>query len=118
LKLIQTYFGGVGRISKERNGCIDFTVSSINQIFTQVIPHFDKYPLITQKNADYLLFKEAVMIMKQGEHLTASGLQAIINIRATLNKGLTPVLMEAFPSTVAIPRPQVNNIDVQLIDPY
>lgn len=27
LKLIQTYFGGVGRISKERNGCIDFTVS-------------------------------------------------------------------------------------------
>lgn len=118
LKLIQTYFGGVGRISKERNGCIDFTVSSINQIFTQVIPHFDKYPLITQKNADYLLFKEAVMIMKQGEHLTASGLQAIINIRATLNKGLTPVLMEAFPSTVAIPRPQVNNIDVQSIDPY
>lgn len=118
LKLIQTYFGGVGRISKERNGCIDYTVSSINQILTQVIPHFDKYPLITQKNADYLLFKEVVMIMKQGEHLTVSGIQAIINIRATLNKGLTPLLMEAFPSTVAVPRPQVNNIDVQSIDPY
>ena len=28
LKHIQTYFGGVGRISKERNGCIDFTISS------------------------------------------------------------------------------------------
>jgi hypothetical protein len=28
LKYIQTYFGGVGRISKERNGCIDFTISS------------------------------------------------------------------------------------------
>ena len=28
LKLIQTYFGGVGRISKERGGCIDFTISS------------------------------------------------------------------------------------------
>jgi hypothetical protein len=87
-------------------------------LLTQVIPHFDKYPLITQKNADYLLFKEVVMIMKQGEHLTVSGIQAIINIRATLNKGLTPLLMEAFPSTVAVPRPQVNNIDVQSIDPY
>lgn len=118
MKLIQTYFGGVGRISKERNGCIDYTVSSIDQILTQVIPHFDKYPLITQKNADYLLFKEVVMIMKQGEHLTVSGVQAIINIRATLNKGLTPRLMEAFPSTVAVSRPQVNNIDVQSIDPY
>lgn len=118
LKLIQSYFGGVGRISKERNGCIDFTVSSINQILAQVIHHFDKYPLITQKNADYLLFKEAVMIMEQGQHLTASGIQAIINIRATLNKGLTPVLMEAFPSTVAVPRPRVNNIAVQSIDSY
>jgi hypothetical protein len=105
LKYIQTYFGGVGRISKERNGCIDFTISSPNQIITQVISHFDKYPLITQKRADYLLFKEAVMIMKRGEHLTVSGLQAIINLRATINKGLTPALIEAFPETVAVPRP-------------
>lgn len=107
MKLIQSYFGGVGRISKERNGCIDF-----NQILGQVIP--DKYPLITQKNADYLLFKEAVMIMKQGKHLTASGIQAIINIRATLNNDT----MEAFPSTVAVSRPQVNSIDVISIDSY
>jgi hypothetical protein len=117
LKLIQTYFGGLGRISKERDGCIDFTISSLNQILTQVIPHFDKYPLITQKRADYLLFKEAVMIIKRGEHLTAWGLKAIINLRATLNKGLTPSLIEAFPKAVAVPRPQVENINVQSIDP-
>ena len=117
LKLIQTYFGGVGRISKERGGCIDFTISSLSQILTQVIPHFDKYPLITQKRADYLLFKEAVMIINRGEHLTACGLKAIINLRATLNRGLTPSLIEAFPNTVAAPRPQVDNINVQSIDP-
>jgi len=84
---------------------------------TQVIPHFDKYPLITQKRADYLLFKQAVMIMQRGEHLTVSGLEAIINIRATLNKGLTSALIEAFPKTVAVARPQVDNTDVKLIDP-
>lgn len=117
LKDIQTFFGGVGIISKERNGCIDFTISSLNQIITQVIPHFDKYPLITQKRADYLLFKQAVMIMQRGEHLTVSGLEAIINIRATLNKGLTPLLIEAFPNTVAVVRPQVENLDVKSIDP-
>lgn len=117
LKDIQSFFGGVGRISKERNGCIDFTISSLNQIITQVIPHFDKYPLITQKRADYLLFKQAVIIMQRGEHLTVSGLEAIVNIRATLNKGLTSSLIEAFPKTVAVARPQVDIIDVKSIDP-
>lgn len=89
LKLIQTYFDGVGRIGKERNDCCDYVVGSLDQIVTKVIPHFDKYPLKTQKYSDFLLFKEAVMIMQSGEHLTKEGLQNIINIRASLNKGLT-----------------------------
>ena len=77
----------------------------------QVIPHFDKYPLITQKGADYLLFKQAVMIMQRREHLTVSGLETIINIRATINKGLTTALIEAegasLPEGLAtLPRPR------------
>ena len=110
LKLIQNYFGG--RIGKERNGCCDLTVSSLDLILTKVIPHFDKYPLKTQKHADYLLFKEVVMMMKRKEHLTAEGLQKIINIRATINKGLSPLLKEAFPNSVAVPRPQVTQSSI------
>lgn len=65
LKLIQIYFGGVGRIGKERNGCCcDFTVCSLGQILDKIIPHLSKYPLKTQKLADYLLFIEVVMMMK------------------------------------------------------
>jgi hypothetical protein len=105
LKLFQTYFKGIGRIGKERNGCCDFTISSLNQILIEVIPHFDKYPLITPKLADYIFFKKVVMMMKGGEHLTVEGVQAIVNIRATLNRGLTPVLIKAFPDSVAVPRP-------------
>ncbi len=105
LKLIQAYFGGVGRIGKERNNCRDFSISSLDQILTKVIPHFDKYPLKTQKYADYLLFKEVVMMMQRREHLTIEGLQKIINIRASINKGLSTLLKEAFPNTVAVPRP-------------
>ncbi len=104
LKLIQTYFGGAGRISKERNGCRDFTIGSLDQIITKVIPHFDKYPLKTNKYSDYLLFKEVVFIMQGGEHLTVEGLQKIINIRASVNKGLSPLLKQAFPNSIAIPR--------------
>lgn len=50
-----------------------------------IIPHFDNYPLITQKLADYLLFKQAIQVIKHKEHLTVSGLQTIVNIRASLN---------------------------------
>ena len=110
LKRIQSYFGGAGRIGKERNGCCDFTVSSLDQILAEIIPQFDKYPLKSQKFADYLLFREVAMMMKRREHLTASGLQKIINIRATINRGLTPVLKEAFPNSVAVPRPQLLNL--------
>ena len=107
LKLIHAYFGEVGRIGKERNNCRDFTIGSLDQILRKVIPHFDKYPLKTQKYADYLLFKEVVMMMQRGEHLTIEGLHKIINIRASINKGLSPLLKEAFPNTVAISRPSI-----------
>uniref|UniRef100_UPI0021158EFD hypothetical protein n=1 Tax=Aspergillus sclerotioniger TaxID=319627 RepID=UPI0021158EFD len=115
LKFIQAYLGGVGRIGKERNGCCDFTVGSLSQILAKIVPHFDNYPLKTHKRADYLLFREAVMRMKQGEHLTVEGLQKIINIRAAINKGLTPTLKEAFPNSVALPRPLINNLSIHSV---
>ena len=113
LNLIKAYFG-VGRIGKERNGCCDFTVGSLDQIITKVIPHFDKYPLKTNKYSDYLLFKKVAMIMQRKEHLTAEGLQKIVNIRASLNKRLTPLLLETFPNTVALARPLLPPLSVKL----
>lgn len=72
-----------------------------------IISHFDKYPLITKNYADYLLYRELVMMMSRKEHLTNIGVQTIINIRATMNRGLTPALIEAFPETVMVKRPLV-----------
>lgn len=56
LKLIQTFFGGAGRIGKEINNCSDFTIGSLDQIVTKVIPHFDNFTLKTKKCSDILLF--------------------------------------------------------------
>lgn len=56
--------------------------------------------------------------MNQGKHLTLEGLQKIINIRAVLNKGSTPLLKEAFPNAVPIDRPLCNenlNLEPQWI---
>lgn len=105
LKLIQSYFGGAGRIGKDRNGCSDFVISSLDDILSKIIPHFDNYPLNSKKLADYLLFKQIVMMMKRGEHLSPEGLEKIINIKASLNRGLSPVLKEFFPNFVPAARP-------------
>lgn len=35
------------------------------------------------------------MIMQRGEHLTIEGIQKIVNIRASLNKGRLPVPLPA-----------------------
>lgn len=113
LNLIKAYFGA-GRIGKERNGCCDFTIGSLDQIITKVIPHFDKYPLKTNKYSDYLLFKKVALMMQGKEHLTAVGLQKIVNIRACLNRGLTPLLLESFPNTVGLARPLLPPLTVKL----
>jgi hypothetical protein len=43
--------------------------------------------------------------MQLKEHLTLEGLQKIVNIRATLNYGLSKELQFMFPETIPVPRP-------------
>jgi len=109
LKLIQTYFGGIGLITIAKRGECQFTVNSLDQILKKIVPHFEKYPLKTQKLTNYLLFKQVVMMMERKEHVKNESLQAIVNIRATINSGLTPTLKAAFPNTIQITRPVVEN---------
>ena len=108
LKLIKAYFDNTGIITESELMCA-FRVSSPLQILGQVLSHFDKYPLITQKHAYYLLFKKIVEMVLNKKHLNEEGLQEIINIRACLNLGLSHVLKESFPNTTPVLRPLVNN---------
>lgn len=108
LEAIQAYFGGIGSIKKGEKNTFMYTVSSIKDIAV-IIAHFSDYPLITQKRADFELFKRAVTIIQRGDHLTLEGLQEIVNLRASLNKGLTDVLKTSFPETISVSRPLVEN---------
>jgi hypothetical protein len=110
LQLIKAYFGNVGVISESKSeDMCAFRVSSPKQILEHILPHFDKYSLITQKQADYLLFKKIVLMMLNKEHLTIEGLQEIVNIRASLNLGLSDVLKSAFPNYIPVKRSLITN---------
>lgn len=43
----------------------------------------------THKYADYLLFKKVILLMLNNEHKSIQGIQKIVNIKASLNRGLT-----------------------------
>ena len=54
IRKIQSFFG-VGTINQyESKNSVVYSVQSLRDIINVIIPHFDKYPLITQKKADYL----------------------------------------------------------------
>lgn len=92
-----------------------YVVTSVKDL--QVIrEHFEKYTLLTKKRLDFELWIKALDLYKNKEHLTEQGLQKIVAIRATLNRGLTDSLKAAFPAVLPVNKPSVDNITE--IDPY
>lgn len=117
LKEIQEVgFKGIGSITYNKDMAF-FKVQSLKDILTVVIPHFDKYPLMTQKRADYLLFREIAFKMSRREHLKIKGIQEILNLKASLNLGLAEADLEAFPETRPAPRPLVEPSSQIIPDP-
>jgi hypothetical protein len=109
-------FKGIGSITYNKDMAF-FKVQSLKDILTVVIPHFDKYPLMTQKRADYLLFREIAIKMSRREHLKIEGIQEILNLKASLNLGLSEADHEAFPETRPVPRPLVEPSSQIIPDP-
>ena len=96
LEQIQLFFG-LGTISKLGAETVQFRVFGFENLKV-IINHFDKYPLLTNKQSDYLLFKQVVNDMEKGRHLTIEGLNKILSIKAVMNnKGISDNLNLAFP---------------------
>ena len=110
LLLIQNYFQGIGYISKINNkSTVEFRVSDITSLKNIILPHFDKYPLLTNKYQDFIIFKQIVLLMSENKHTNLEGLKEILEQRASLNWGLPKSLKESFPSIVGVKRIIVDN---------
>lgn len=108
---MKSFFGGVGNIVKFKDTCT-YHVNSLGHIIEKILTHFDHYPLVTQKLADYILFKEIVILMNNKEHVTLEGLNKIISLRASLNLGLSENLKDKFPEIKAVVRPLILDKEV------
>jgi hypothetical protein len=101
---------GVGGIYQDGD-CLQYRVESIKDL-PIVIKFFDKYQLITKKRGDYLLFKLAVNLVLNKEHITMEGLSKIVAIKASINKGLSPNLKDAFTNILPVDIPLVLDLPI------
>jgi hypothetical protein len=115
LKNIQSSLG-VGKIHIHGKDSIQFRVDSIKELQV-VINHFESYPLVTAKWADYILFKKAFDIILLKEHLSPEGLLKLVGIKASLNLGLNASLKEAFPNWKELQYDRPNYIFCGIPDP-
>ncbi|KAG0632542.1 NADH-ubiquinone/plastoquinone oxidoreductase chain 4L-domain-containing protein [Tuber brumale] len=71
--------------TKNTRSTVEFRVSILSHLINVIIPHFDKYSLITNKHSDFFIFKQIVLLMSENQHRNLEGLQLILNNRASLN---------------------------------
>ena len=63
----------------------DFVVQDTSFLLNKIISHFDLHPLLNLKQADFLCFKEALLLIKEKKHLTKEGLEKIKLLNLEMN---------------------------------
>ena len=86
LSIMQKYFGcGFMRDGKS-DQTVKYEVRRLDDLIEKVIPHFDRYPLLSSKQRDFELFKAVCLLMKKGEHIIARGMKKILPIAFKMNE--------------------------------
>ena len=85
LELIQDHLqcGGI-RFSK-RDQTYKYEVRNLSDLNKHILPHFTRYPLLTQKATDFAAFARVCNMMKMNLHLSPKGLEEIILISTKMN---------------------------------
>ena len=79
---------GCGSIRSNRSDkTLKYEVRSVRDLVERVIPHFEKYPLLSSKRTDFEKFALVCKKMSCGEHLTKKGFREIVEVVFTINDG-------------------------------
>ena len=114
LYLLQQHLGGIGTIHLARNReIVNYSIDSIKGL-NNLVFFLEKYPLLTKKAADFLLFKKAVELVNNKAHLTLEGVKELVNIKASMNLGLSDMLKSEFAGYTPVERPVINYDNVSL----
>ncbi len=64
---------------------LKFEVRTIEDLVTKVLPHFQKWPLFSSKQADLDRFIRVCELVRQGKHLELEGFRKIVRLAMEMN---------------------------------
>lgn len=112
LFMIKSFFNAGYIIERVRNGkpTVIYSVQSIKILYENIMPHFKKYPLLSQKKIDFLLFSDAVEIMYKTKHLQICHVNNILSYKSCMgkDKGLSSILSDLFPDVNKLVRSSIS----------
>ena len=83
---LKAYFG-CGVVRTNHGDRMAYRVRSQEHLLQRIIPFFLKHPLKTRKHIDFMKFRDVLLMMERGEHLTSEGIERIRAIAAQMNRG-------------------------------
>ena len=84
LQSLKSFFK-CGSIRMNKDGVVDFEVRDLESLDSIIVPHFLKYPLRGTKYLDFLVFKDALDLIKAKAHYSLEGLTKLNKISLTMN---------------------------------
>ena len=79
-------FFGAGYIASDGPSKVQFRIRGFADLEQSLFPLLDEYPLMTQKRLDAEAFRKVHALMKDGKHLTSTGLEEIRAIKGSMNR--------------------------------
>jgi hypothetical protein len=83
---IKSFFE-IGIVRPKDQKVWEYRVNDFDQLFTKILPFFQKYPLHTTKKFDFLRVLYVSKLIQRGDHLTLEGIEKIKKIRERMNVG-------------------------------
>ena len=88
LHALKSYFG-CGVVRKNNGDRMAYRVRGHDHLSKSIIPFFEKHPLKSRKQVDFSKFRDIVILMSHGAHLTMKGVANVRMITEEMNrKGL------------------------------
>lgn len=85
LDIIQKYFG-CGYIRRDyADKTVKYEVRDHNDLMHKIIPHFERFPLLSSKQKDFKLFEKICELVNRGIHLRKDGFIEIIHLAYQMN---------------------------------
>ena len=85
LNIIQEYFkcGSIRPSSKDKT--VKYEVRNKEDLINKIIPHFEQYPLLSDKQKDFEVFKQICFMVYKKHHLTKKGFTKIVHLAYQMN---------------------------------